>query len=279
MPELPEVETTLRGIQPHLDGRRIRRWIVRQPRLRQVITPDMPEQVAGQLICSLQRRSKYLLIGLERGSLLVHLGMSGSLRMVTAASPPRPHDHLDLLLDDGGCLRFHDPRRFGTFIWITHPPEQALRMHPLLKDLGPEPLGPDFSGELLYRRSRTRRVAIKAFIMDQRVVVGVGNIYANEALFQVGLHPARTCASLTLTECETLAATIRVLLAAAIAQGGTTLRDFVNEAGQPGYFAQQLQVYGRTAEPCPRCGQPIQSQRIGQRSSFYCLSCQPPARN
>ncbi|MTW21990.1 bifunctional DNA-formamidopyrimidine glycosylase/DNA-(apurinic or apyrimidinic site) lyase [Allochromatium palmeri] len=274
MPELPEVETTLRGIQPHLAGRQITGLVVREPRLRQPIPPEMPERVVGQPIRSLRRRAKYLLIELEHGSLFIHLGMSGSLRLVTAESAPRPHDHLDLLLSDGGMLRFHDPRRFGTFLWIPQSPEIALVEHPLLCKLGPEPLGDDFDGEHLYRLSRSRRLAVKSFIMDQAVVVGVGNIYASEALFQAFIHPARPCNVLERWHYTGLASAIKLLLGAAIEQGGTTLRDFVNESGQPGYFAQWLNVYGRAGEPCRLCGKPIEQQQIGQRSSFYCPRCQ-----
>lgn len=274
MPELPEVETTLRGIRPHLDGRRIARLVVREPRLRRPIPPEMPERVAGQAIRSLRRRSKYLLIGLEQGSLLVHLGMSGSLRLVTPESAPRTHDHLDLALSDGGILRFHDPRRFGIFLWIPPSPEVALVEHPLLCTLGPEPLGEHFDGEHLYRLSRSRRVAVKSFIMDAAVVVGVGNIYASESLFLAGLHPARACNRIEPADYERLAETIRLVLAASIEQGGTTLRDFVNESGAPGYFAQSLRIYGRAGEPCRTCGTLIEQQRIGQRSSFYCPRCQ-----
>ncbi|BCU05481.1 bifunctional DNA-formamidopyrimidine glycosylase/DNA-(apurinic or apyrimidinic site) lyase [Allochromatium tepidum] len=275
MPELPEVETTLRGIRPHLDGRRIARLIVREPRLRRPIPPEMPERVAGQPIRSLRRRGKYLLIELEQGSLLVHLGMSGSLRLAAPESVPRTHDHLDLVLSDGGLLRFHDPRRFGIFLWIPQSPDTALVEHPLLCKLGPEPLGDDFDGAHLYRASRARRVAVKSFIMDSAVVVGVGNIYASESLFLAGLHPARACNQIDQADYDRLAETIRLVLGASIEQGGTTLRDFVNESGAPGYFAQSLRVYGRAGEPCRICGTLIQQQRIGQRSSFHCPRCQP----
>lgn len=274
MPELPEVETTLRGIRPHLDGRRIARLIVREPRLRQPIPPEMPERVAGQPIRSLRRRGKYLLIELEQGSLLVHLGMSGSLRLAAPESAPRTHDHLDLVLSDGGLLRFHDPRRFGIFLWIPQSPETALVEHPLLCKLGPEPLGDDFDGAHLYRASLARRVAVKSFIMDSAVVVGVGNIYASESLFLAGLHPARACNRVDPDGYARLAETIRLVLWASIEQGGTTLRDFVNESGAPGYFAQSLRAYGRAGEPCRACGETIQPLRIGQRSSFYCPRCQ-----
>ncbi|QGU31938.1 bifunctional DNA-formamidopyrimidine glycosylase/DNA-(apurinic or apyrimidinic site) lyase [Thermochromatium tepidum] len=274
MPELPEVETTARGIRPHLEGRRIVRLIVREPRLRRPIPPEMPERLAGQPIHSLRRRGKYLLIELAHGSLLVHLGMSGSLRLVAPESAPRMHDHLDLSLSDGGLLRFHDPRRFGIFLWIPQAPETALVQHPLLCRLGPEPLGEHFDGEYLYRASRVRRITVKSFIMDAAVVVGVGNIYANESLFLAGIHPACACNQIDPAGYDRLAETIRLVLGAAIEQGGTTLRDFVNESGAPGYFAQSLRVYGRAGEPCRVCGTPIQQQRIGQRSSFYCPRCQ-----
>lgn len=274
MPELPEVETTLRGIRPYLEGRRIARLLIREARLRQPIPHEMPEQVAGQTIGALSRRGKYLLIGLERGTLIAHLGMSGSLRIVAADSPPRRHDHLDLILDDAHCLRFHDPRRFGLFLWTPAPPEVACVQHPLLRKLGPEPLGDGFDGKHLYNLSRTRRVAVKSFIMDGQVVVGVGNIYASEALFLAGIHPTRPCNRISLARYQRLAAVIRTVLDASITQGGTTLRDFVNEQGEPGYFAQSLRVYGRTGEPCLVCGERVRQQDIGQRSSFYCTHCQ-----
>jgi formamidopyrimidine-DNA glycosylase len=274
MPELPEVETTLRGIRPHLEGRRIVRLIVREARLRQPIPPETAERVAGQTCRTLARRGKYLLLGLDQGSLLVHLGMSGSLRLVPADRPPRRHDHVDLILSDGSCLRFHDPRRFGLLLWTPDPPELAATQHPLLRDLGPEPLAPGFDGEHLHRLSRTRRVAVKSFIMDAAVVVGVGNIYASESLFLAGIHPARPCHRISLARYHRLAEVVREVLQASITQGGTTLRDFVREDGNPGYFARSLRVYGRAGEPCIVCGTALRQQRIGQRSSFYCPRCQ-----
>ena len=270
MPELPEVETTLRGVRPHLEGRRIAGLLVREPRLRYPVPPDLGANLAGQRIDGLRRRGKYLLLDLDGGTLLIHLGMSGSLRVLPQPSPPGPHDHLDLLLADGRCLRLRDPRRFGAFLWLTSPAEA----HPLLAHLGPEPLGDGFDGDYLHRASRGRRIAIKAFIMDGGVVVGVGNIYANEALFLAGIHPQRACGRIGLDRFRSLAGHIRAVLAAAIAQGGTSLRDFVQEDGSPGYFAQSLKVYGRTGEPCPTCASPIRQRRIGQRSSFYCPRCQ-----
>ncbi|MBK1643638.1 DNA-formamidopyrimidine glycosylase [Thiocapsa imhoffii] len=274
MPELPEVETTLRGIRPHLEAKRIERLIVREPRLRQPIAPETPERVAGCTIRTLSRRSKYLLIELDRGSLLIHLGMSGSLRIVTADTPVRKHDHLDLVLADQRCLRFHDPRRFGLFLWTDDTPECALQRHPLLRGLGLEPLSPGFDGEHLHRSAQQRRIAVKNFIMDPRVVVGVGNIYASESLFLAGIHPNRACHRISRERYRRLADTIRTVLEASIIQGGTTLRDFVREDGHPGYFARSLRVYGRAGEPCGVCATPLRQQRIGQRSSVYCPRCQ-----
>jgi formamidopyrimidine-DNA glycosylase len=211
---------------------------------------------------------------LDQGSLLIHLGMSGSLRVVPADSPPKKHDHLDLVLADRHCLRFHDPRRFGLFLWLPETPQLAESRHPLLRGLGPEPLGTAFNGDYLHRLSRERRVVVKIFLMDASVVVGVGNIYANESLFLAGIHPARACHRIGLERYRRLAEVIRGVLEASITQGGTTLRDFVQEDGNPGYFAQSLRVYGRTGEPCVACGAPLRQRRLGQRSSFYCVHCQ-----
>lgn len=270
VPELPEVETTLRGVRPHLEGRCIADLKVRDPRLRYPVPPELAGVLAGQRITRLRRRGKYLLLELDRGTLLIHLGMSGSLRVLPASSKPGPHDHVDLILDDGPCLRLRDPRRFGAFLWLAGPAEA----HPLLARLGPEPLEDGFDGDYLHRVSRRRRIAVKAFVMDSSVVVGVGNIYANEALFRAGIHPNRAAGRVSLDRYRSLARCIRAVLAAAIDQGGTSLRDFVQEDGNPGYFAQSLQVYGRAGEPCPTCAKPIRQRRIGQRSSFYCPHCQ-----
>jgi formamidopyrimidine-DNA glycosylase len=270
MPELPEVETTLRGVRPYLEGRRVADLRVREPRLRYPVPRDLGASLVGQRIVGLRRRGKYLLLDLERGTLLIHLGMSGSLRLVPPSSQPGPHDHVDLILAGGLCLRLRDPRRFGALLWLDGPAET----HPLLVHLGPEPLEDGFDGDHLYRVSRGRRIAVKAFIMDSRVVVGVGNIYANEALFAAGIHPNRASGRIGLDRYRSLAGSIRAVLGDAIAQGGTSLRDFVQEDGSPGYFAQYLQVYGRVGEPCRTCGTPIGLRRIGQRSSFYCPRCQ-----
>jgi len=270
MPELPEVETSLRGIAPHLVGRRILHLIARERRLRWPVPPAVDEAVIGQPIIALSRRAKYLLLELQQGALMLHLGMSGSLRVLPASTPPGAHDHIDLVLTDGNCLRLRDPRRFGSLHWVP-PPTQG---HPLLRDLGPEPLSDAFHGAYLHRLARGRRCAVKSFIMDSHVVVGVGNIYASESLFMARIHPHRPAGRIGPERYARLAESIKQVLAAAIAKGGTSLRDFVQEDGKPGYFAQQLRVYGRTGEPCPGCGGPVRQQRIGQRSSFYCPRCQ-----
>jgi formamidopyrimidine-DNA glycosylase len=270
VPELPEVETTRRGIEPHVQGRRIVALAVHEPRLRWRVDAAMPAAVAGQRVAGVRRRAKYLLIDLERGSLLLHLGMSGSLRVMPAATPRLTHDHVDLLLDSGQTLRFNDPRRFGSLHLLTGDPGQ----HPLLRHLAPEPLGEDFDASYLHRVTRRRRVAIKPLIMNSQLVVGVGNIYASEALFRAGVRPGRAARSLTRDECARLVKAIRAVLAMAIRFGGTTLRDYVGADGQPGYFRRKLYVYERGGEPCRRCGTPVRQRVQGQRSTYYCPSCQ-----
>lgn len=270
MPELPEVETTRRGIEPHLTGRRIARLVVRQRRLRWPVPRGLEATVAGQRIHCVRRRAKYLLIELDTGSLILHLGMSGALRILPTTTPPGRHDHLDLELDDGQCLRLTDPRRFGALLWTTRPPET----HKLLRELGPEPLSEDFNGDYLFELSRGRRAAVKSFIMDSHVVVGVGNIYANEALFLAGIHPSRAAGRISRERYARLTAAIRAVLEQSIRVGGTTLRDFTGGDGKPGYFRQSLRVYERTGQPCPGCGEAIRMKRIGQRSSYYCSHCQ-----
>ncbi len=269
MPELPEVETTLRGIRPWLEGRRLQSIEVRDPRLRWPV-PAAIDRAAGARITALRRRGKYLLLETDAGGdLLIHLGMSGSLRVITDGSPPRPHDHFDLVTRDA-VVRFNDPRRFGALLWVD-PPREA---HKLLAHLGPEPLGDAFDGRWLYANARGRRVAVKQYIMDGKVVVGVGNIYASEALFMAGIHPTRPAGRIALARYEALAEAIRDVLSRSIAQGGTTLRDYVNSEGAPGYFALDLLAYGRADEPCFQCQAPIRQRVIGQRSSFYCPRCQ-----
>ncbi|MEN8175448.1 MAG: bifunctional DNA-formamidopyrimidine glycosylase/DNA-(apurinic or apyrimidinic site) lyase [Pseudomonadota bacterium] len=269
MPELPEVETTLRGIAPSLEGRRLTGAVVRQARLRYPVPSDLADHVRGKRIRSIQRRAKYLVFDLGEEALLVHLGMSGSLRMVPRDAPPGPHDHFDLVAGRE-CLRLRDPRRFG--LVLLHP--QPVREHPLLAHLGPEPLGREFDGDYLYDESRGRTLAVKNFIMNSQVVVGVGNIYASESLFLAGIHPARAAGRISRARYDRLENAIRNRLVAAIEQGGTTLRDFVREDGRPGYFTQQLAVYGRDGEPCPACGRAIALRVIGQRSSYFCSRCQ-----
>lgn len=269
MPELPEVETTRRGLLPHCLGQWIADIDLRETRLRWPVLPDLPERLRGQRILDIRRRAKYLLLRLDRGTLLVHLGMSGSLRVLTAPTPPGPHDHIDLVLDGGSRLRYNDPRRFGSFQWF----ENGAEIAPLAR-LGPEPLGDEFDGEHLHRCARGRRVAVKPFLMDNAVVVGVGNIYATEALFLAGIRPDRMASRISLERYRLLADTVRQVLAAAIAQGGTTLRDFVGGDGRPGYFAQQLYAYGRAGAACKRCGTVLRERRLGQRSSVYCIACQ-----
>ena len=269
MPELPEVETTLRGIEPHLLNQRIARVIVRDTRLRWPV-PAQVKKAEGQQFVSLDRRGKYLLLNLQRGGLIIHLGMSGSLRILQHPSSPEKHDHFDIELENGVCLRFNDPRRFGAFLWV----DGEMESHELLRDLGPEPLSAEFTAHYLYHRSRDRRVAIKNFIMNGHVVVGVGNIYASEALFMAGIHPQRAAGRVSRQRYEGLVAAIRDVLSRAIKQGGTTLRDFVNSDGAPGYFAQELLVYDRAGSECFQCGAPVRQKVIGQRSSYYCPACQ-----
>ncbi len=270
MPELPEVETTRRGLVPHLLGRQIHAVTVRQRQLRWPIDPTLESQLTGQPITALTRRAKYLILSCPTGEVLIHLGMSGSLRILTEARDYSAHDHVELQLDNGHTLRYHDPRRFGCWVWTSSPAVQ----HPLLAQLGPEPLDSQFSAKHLQQCAKKRRMAVKPFIMDQSVVVGVGNIYASEALFLAGIDPRLAANSISLERFQRLEHSIRQVLAQAITQGGTTLRDFVNSNGEPGYFQQQLYVYGRAGAACRVCASSIEQLRLGQRSSFYCPSCQ-----
>lgn len=278
MPELPEVETTRRGIAPHLEGREIGEVIVRQPRLRVPVPADLVDRLVGARVGALSRRAKYLLVPLtaggeqggEAGTLLWHLGMSGSLRIARLGELPKKHDHLDLVLDDGAILRYHDPRRFGFVDWLA----DGVEGDPRLTRLGPEPLSPAFDGERLHRLSRGRRLAVKPFLMDNAVVVGVGNIYAAEALFLAGIDPRRAAGRISLERYARLAAAAKEVLAAAITQGGTTLRDFVGGTGEPGYFKQRLNVYGRHGQPCRRCGAELRLVTLSQRASVFCGHCQ-----
>jgi formamidopyrimidine-DNA glycosylase len=270
MPELPEVETTRSGVAPHALGRVIEQVIIREPRLRWRIPPELPTEARGQRIQNVSRRAKYLLFKLGNGTIILHLGMSGSLRVLSQASPPLAHDHVDIVLDDGVVLRFNDPRRFGSVLWTHDDP----LLHPLLRSLAPEPLSDEFSAEYLAKEARGRKVAIKQLIMNSQVVVGVGNIYASEALFRAGIRPKRMAGRLKPAEFAALVKSIKQVLSEAIRQGGTTLRDYVNPQGMPGYFRQKLYVYERGGEPCRVCKTPIRQFTQGQRSTYFCSTCQ-----
>ena len=284
MPELPEVETTRRGLAPHVEGRRVAAVVLRRPDLRWPIPPEVGEQLPGQRIDAVRRRAKYLLLDTAAGSALLHLGMSGSLRVLPADAPPGTHDHFDIALAGNGrgrgrVLRFNDPRRFGCLLW--QPPGEV---HPLLRALGPEPLdaaagdtafdGTAFNGDYLFACSRGRRAPVKAFLMDQHVVVGVGNIYAAEALFAAGISPLRPAGRVSRERYRLLADAVKRILGHAITHGGTTLRDFLAPDGAPGYFEQELSVYGRGGEPCPACGRPLKQALVGQRATVWCGHCQ-----
>ena len=270
MPELPEVETTRRGLAPHVRARRIRSLKVYERRLRWPVAAGLPRRVAGRRIVAAGRRAKYLLLELDSGTLIVHLGMSGNLRVVPADSPRVLHDHFDLVLDSGLALRFNDPRRFGSLLYVRGDPLE----HRLLATLAPEPLGPKFAGDYLWRITRGRRVAVKQLLMNSRLVVGVGNIYASEALFRARIRPQRAARSLTRTEAARLTGAVRAVLRQAIRAGGTTLRDYLRADGSPGYFRQRLYVYERAGSPCRRCATPVRAITQGQRSTYYCPSCQ-----
>jgi formamidopyrimidine-DNA glycosylase len=269
VPELPEVETTRRGLAPHVVGKLIAAVEVREPRLRWRVASDLPARLRGQRIDGIARRGKYLLFGTPAGTLLVHLGMSGTLRYLRENQALGAHDHVDVQFDTGDCLRFNDPRRFGSLHFATAPLE-----HPLLKELGPEPLGAQFTADYLFAASRGRDVAIKQHLMNGRVVVGVGNIYANEALYRAAIHPGRSAGRIARARFTPLVAAVQDVLNEALAEGGTTLRDFVDGDGQPGYFRASLKVYERAGEPCERCGAPIRRSVLGQRATYHCARCQ-----
>ena len=288
MPELPEVETTRRGIAPHLVGRRITSVIVREARLRWPVAPDLAAKIVGRTVMAIERRAKYLLLRLDRdgGTLLIHLGMSGSLRVLPTDAAARLHDHVDVHFNGGQgehgkrggkLLRLHDPRRFGCLLHLAESDAAgagAPARHQLLRDLGPEPLSTDFHGRHLTERARGRTAPVKCFLMDGAIVVGVGNIYANEALWRAGIHPRRAAGRVSAERFAQLATAVKEVLAAAIEKGGTTLRDFVQADGQSGYFRIELAVYDRTGQPCPRCATALRTARIGQRSAFFCPNCQ-----
>ena len=270
MPELPEVETTLRGVSPHVVGRTVTAMRVYDRRLRWPVPDELERTLVGSTILNVDRRSKYLLFRTSVGTLIVHLGMTGSLRVHRHAPPRRTHDHVDVVLDDGTTLRYHDPRRFGAMLWMA----EGDDLHPLLRSLGPEPFDPAFDAAYLWRVTRGKRAAIKLALMDNHIVVGVGNIYANEALFRAGIRPGIAAGRLSRPRLARLVHAVREVLTEAIAKGGSTLRDYVDSAGEPGYFQLTYRVYGRAGEPCRVCRAPVRLLRLGQRASFYCPACQ-----
>jgi len=270
MPELPEVETTRRGLLPHVVGRRIRGVVVRNPSLRWPVPADLPLRLRGERVLDIRRRGKYLLFDCRRGHLLVHLGMSGRLSLVPADRPARAHDHVDLRLEGSRTLRLTDPRRFGAMLWLASPPEA----HALLERLGLEPLERGFTGAALERLAAGRRVAVKQFLMNSRIVTGVGNIYASEALFRARIHPQRSVGRISRKSWNRLARATRATLERALALGGSTLRDFAAVDGAPGHYQSRFVVYGRAGKPCPAWGARIRVARQGQRSTFYCPTCQ-----
>lgn len=269
MPELPEVETTRRGVAPHVVGRRIVRLVIYDARLRWPVPEALARHVEDRTIDSVERRSKYLLFRVGDGTLLLHLGMTGSLRLYRHAPARRRHDHIDIELDDGALLRYHDPRRFGAMLWLSNE-----RSHPLLARLGPEPFDPAFSADYLYAKTRGRRASIKVALMDNHLVVGVGNIYANESLFRAGIRPSTPAGRVSRPRLARLVEAAREVLAEAIAKGGSTLRDFVDSRGESGAFQLDYRVYGRRELPCHVCGTPIRATRLGQRATFHCPCCQ-----
>lgn len=270
MPELPEVEITRLGILPLIKGKIFKEVTVRQHRLRLPVPTDLRQRLVGQRVIAVRRRGKYLIFELPQGHLIIHLGMSGSLCRCDPQQPAGKHDHIDFDFPLGVSLRYHDPRRFGLVVWEPENPWH----HPLLKDLGVEPLKAEFDGDYLYRISRQRRVAVKVLLMNSRIVVGVGNIYANEALFIAGVRPQKVAGRLSLTQCEKIQQSVKQVLQEALAAGGTTLRDFSYGDRQSGYFQLKLRVYGRDGQPCVVCRRPIEWLKLGQRSSYFCKHCQ-----
>jgi len=270
LPELPEVETTRSGIEPHILQQTVTGVLVRQAKLRWPIPATLSAELPGQIICTVKRRGKYLLLEAEQGTLIIHLGMSGSLRILDAEKPPQKHDHVDIQFASGVVLRYTDPRRFGCLLWVT----DDLAYHPLLIKLGPEPLELGFDTEYLFKQSRKRKAPVKMFVMDSHTVVGVGNIYANEALFMAGINPNRQAGSISKKRYRVLVDAIKTVLANAIEVGGTTLRDFTGSSGSPGYFKQSLNVYGRGNMACVNCESTLKEIRLGQRTTVYCPKCQ-----
>lgn len=270
MPELPEVETTRKGIAPFVVGETVKEIIIRERQLRWPIPHTFKRSLKNQLIRKLRRRAKYLFFYTDNGCMILHLGMSGSLRIIDEPTPHKKHDHVDIIFNSNHILRFRDPRKFGSIHWVKDNPLQ----HKLINHLGPEPLDNEFNIDYLFAKSRKRSQAIKTFIMDSRIVVGVGNIYASEALFRAGIRPTLAAGKVSKKRYERLITEIKNVLTEAIKKGGTTLRDFYNGDGKPGYFSQELNVYNREGEPCKTCMKKIKMIRLGQRSTFYCSNCQ-----
>jgi len=270
MPELPEVETTRRGIEPLVLGKQVEQVLIHNAALRWPIPSELDAILPAQKVCSVERRSKYLLMNFERGTLIIHLGMTGHLRVCRPGEERRKHDHVEMLFSDHTVLRFNDSRRFGAIFWTETNP----LLHERLVNLGPEPFEEGFNPTYLFQLSRKRKVAVKPFIMDARVVVGVGNIYASEALFRAGISPVKPAGRLSRKAFAMLVQSVQEVLSEAIAAGGTTIRDFMDTEGRPGYFSQELRVYGRAGEPCMVCGDVISQTRLGQRSTFHCRKCQ-----
>jgi formamidopyrimidine-DNA glycosylase len=268
MPELPEVETTCRGIAPHVSGQRIERVIVRETRLRWPVSPEVAG-LAGNHIKSVSRRAKYLLMQLDQGHLIWHLGMSGSMRVLPIGAAVADHEHIEIQLANGQALKFRDPRRFGSLFYSDEDPLQ----HRLLRNLGPEPLADAFNATYLYACCRGRSAAIKTVLMNSHIVVGVGNIYASEALYLAGIRPTRAAGRISRVRLAQLVEAVRTTLIAAIAEGGTTLQDFIQVDGKPGYFRHALQVYANKGN-CNACGTGIRHLVQGQRSSYFCPHCQ-----
>lgn len=274
MPELPEVETTCQGIQPACDQQIITQIVIRNANLRWPVPTEIEQELINKKVLRVHRRGKYILLDTQIGTLMIHLGMSGTLRTLPAGSVVKKHDHVDICFENDQILRLNDPRRFGSVHW--HPLEKGnIETHKLLSKLAPEPLSDDFSGDYFYQKAKTRSVAIKSLVMNASVCVGAGNIYANESLFMSGIHPQTPAKTLTKKQCETLVSNIKSVLAKAIEQGGTTLKDFMSPEGKPGYFVQELQVYDRQGEPCRQCTTPIERIVLNQRASYFCPSCQP----
>jgi len=270
MPELPEVETTMRGIFPHIHQQKIIKVTIRERRLRWRIAQGLEKILQGKIITGITRRAKYLLLQVNGGHIIIHLGMSGHLRILSGQQLADKHDHIDIEFANHWILRFNDPRRFGAFIWV----EGDIQQHHLFKKLGYEPLTKEFNGKYLLQKARGRNIAVKSFLMNQNIVTGVGNIYAAEALFMAGIHPLVPVKNLSLQQWEKLTKAVKKILKAAIKKGGTTLRDFMDSEGKPGYFSNQLQVYGRAGKPCVVCGTRLQMIKIGQRSTVFCEQCQ-----